>query len=209
MIISDFSWSDETVLTINDTNVTRFPLENLVSQCRISLSIQARNRIGLSAPSESIEFDAFVTGLFSSFVMQSIDIHRCSIIELRQPPSNVDIVEISSKSVTISWQVSMFHFLWIIITLFLLMQYPFVGVCNSSSLEFIIDLIKHGDSIKNRLYRHTSTRLTIYDLQSFTSYIVIIHARNEWGSSPKSIPLLIQTTESGECYSSGGSERVE
>ena len=70
-------------------------------------------------------------------------------------------------------------------------------MCVDSSLEFLIELIDEKNRTSTRVHRNLSTEITLNDLNSFTIYTVIVSAKNKLGISPKSLPLVIQTLESG------------
>jgi hypothetical protein len=50
------SWSNETIIIINNNNITSYLFENIFSKCMISVTIQAVNIVGLSLPSDPIHF---------------------------------------------------------------------------------------------------------------------------------------------------------
>lgn len=52
--IEEFSWSDETVITIDDTDRTIYSFEQIYSKCTLSITVQAVNSIGASLPSDPL-----------------------------------------------------------------------------------------------------------------------------------------------------------
>ncbi|CAF0794841.1 unnamed protein product [Rotaria sordida] len=152
------SWSNETIITINDSNITNYSFENLYSKCIISITIEAINIIGSS--------------LSSKFQFQT------NIKQLLIAPYNLTAINISSKSVMLTW------------------QYPSSPLCNDSFIEYAIEIIdEHNQSII-QTYKHHSTVFEINNLKSFTQYTFVVYAINELGASPKSKSLTIQTSES-------------
>lgn len=83
------SWSNETVVLLNNSATTSYVLDQIMSRCTISLRIQTVNLIGSSLPSDAIQFETRTQ-------------------ELRHAPSNLTMFFLSSKSVTLVWQVSVF-----------------------------------------------------------------------------------------------------
>ena len=49
-------WSNETIITIDDGDVTHYSLGNFYSKCTVSITIEAVNSIGSSLPSEPLHF---------------------------------------------------------------------------------------------------------------------------------------------------------
>ncbi|CAF3429449.1 unnamed protein product [Rotaria socialis] len=78
------SWSNETIVAINDSNITNYLFENLYSKCTISITIKAVNVIGSSLPSH-FQFQA-------------------NIQQLLIAPYDLTTVNLSSKSVILAWQ---------------------------------------------------------------------------------------------------------
>ena len=50
------SWSEETIITLEEPNLTNYSFEHIVSKCLISVIIQAVNQIGISSPSDPLYF---------------------------------------------------------------------------------------------------------------------------------------------------------
>ncbi|CAF0823910.1 unnamed protein product [Rotaria sp. Silwood1] len=153
------SWSNETIIIIDNSDITNYSFENIFSQCMISVIIQAVNIIGSSLPSERIYF-------------------QTNVQQLRVVPYNLTAVDISSKSLILTW------------------QYPSFQICNKSFIEFVIEIIDQYNQTIIKTHNYHSTILTISQLKSYTYYTFVIYARNELGSSPKSKPLKIKTLES-------------
>ncbi|CAF2527441.1 unnamed protein product [Rotaria sp. Silwood2] len=152
------SWSNETIITINDSNITSYSFENLYSKCTISISIEAINIIGSSLPS-NLQF-------------------QTNIKQLLIAPYNLTAINISSKSVMLTW------------------QYPSFQLCNDSFIEYVIEIIDEYNQSISQTFKHDSTAFTINNLKSFAQYTFLVYAMNELGASPKSKPLTIQTLES-------------
>ncbi|CAF1590596.1 unnamed protein product, partial [Adineta ricciae] len=153
------TWSNETIIAVNGTDRTSYSFENYYSKCSMSITIEAVNPIGSSLPSAPLHF-------------------QINPQQLLITPSNLTAIDISSKSVMLSW------------------QYPSFQLCDNSFIEYIIELYDEYTQILFETYRTNSTLLTINDLKSSTGYSLVVYARNEVGPSPKSQPLMIQTLES-------------
>ncbi|UJR10325.1 hypothetical protein I4U23_014531 [Adineta vaga] len=151
-------WSNETIVNIDNQNITTYSFENVFSTCIISVVIQSINAIGMSLPSDPFRFQ--------------MDIKR-----LRIAPYNLIATNISSTSVTITW------------------QYPSFHICNSSFTEFVVEVTNSYNQTHIYTHNYQSMEMTIHQLKSFTNYTVVIYAINELGSSPKSNSLKIQTLE--------------
>jgi hypothetical protein len=54
------SWSNETIITVENNQITNYSFENIFSKCTIAVIIQAVNAIGLSLPSDSIYFQTTI-----------------------------------------------------------------------------------------------------------------------------------------------------
>jgi len=54
------SWSNETIITIDNNEITSYSFENILSKCMISVIIQAVNTIGSSLPSDPIYFQTAI-----------------------------------------------------------------------------------------------------------------------------------------------------
>jgi hypothetical protein len=54
------SWSNETIITVDNNEITNYSFENIFSKCMISVVIQAVNFIGSSLPSDPIHFQTTV-----------------------------------------------------------------------------------------------------------------------------------------------------
>ncbi|CAF4516635.1 unnamed protein product [Rotaria sp. Silwood1] len=152
------SWSNETIITINDSNITSYSFENLYYKCMISITIEAINIIG-SSLSSNLQF-------------------QTNIKQLLIAPHNLTAINISSKSVMLTW------------------QYPSFQLCHDSLIEYVIEIIDEYNQSIIQTYKHDSTVFTINNLKSFTQYTFLIYAINELGASPKSKPFTIQTLES-------------
>jgi len=50
------SWSNETIITINDSDITQYSFENIYSKCILSITIESVNNIGSSLPSNPLHF---------------------------------------------------------------------------------------------------------------------------------------------------------
>ncbi|CAF3435968.1 unnamed protein product [Rotaria socialis] len=83
-------WSNESMIIIDDSDVTNYRFENMFSKCMISLTMQAVNDIGSSLPSEPIHF-------------------QTNTKQLEIAPYNLTAVSISSKSLVLTWQYPSFH----------------------------------------------------------------------------------------------------
>ncbi|CAF4143011.1 unnamed protein product [Rotaria sp. Silwood2] len=152
-------WSNETIITIDNNDITNYLFENIFSKCMISVIIQAVNIIGSSLPSERIYF-------------------QTTAKQLQVAPYNITAIDISSKSLILTW------------------QYPSFYKCNESLIEFVIEIFDQYNQTIIKTHKYHSTILTINQLKSFTYYTFVIYAINELGSSPKSKPLKIKTLES-------------
>ncbi|CAF4437420.1 unnamed protein product, partial [Adineta steineri] len=75
----DLLWSNETIITIDNDDITTYSFENIYSICSISVIIQAVNKIGSSLPSQPFYF-------------------QTNIKRLHIAPYNLKAVNISSKS---------------------------------------------------------------------------------------------------------------
>ncbi|UJR35713.1 hypothetical protein I4U23_028463 [Adineta vaga] len=153
------SWSNETIIIVNDSNHTSYSFDNRYSKCTMSVTIEAVNRIGTSLTSIPLHF-------------------QTNLQQLLIAPHNLTIIDISSKSVILSW------------------QYPSFQLCDNSFIEYIIEIYDESTQTIIQTYRNNLTLLTINDLKSSTRYTFIVYAINELGPSPKSQPLTIQTLES-------------
>ncbi|CAF3590109.1 unnamed protein product [Rotaria sordida] len=153
------SWSNETIIIIDNSDITEYLFENIFSKCMISVIIQAVNIIGSSLPSEPIYF-------------------QTNVKQLQIAPYNLTAINISSKSLILTW------------------QYPSFHICNESLIEFIIEIIDQYNQTIIKNHNYPSTILTISQLKSFTYYTFVIYAINELGSSPRSKSLKIKTLES-------------
>lgn len=50
------SWSNETIIIINDRDQTHYSFDNFYSKCTLSITIEAVNIIGSSFPSHPLHF---------------------------------------------------------------------------------------------------------------------------------------------------------
>lgn len=115
------------------------------------------------------------------------------------PPYNLTAVNISSTSVILTWQVRKTAHLTIEYVFDF--QYPSIYICNESMLKFAIEITDRYNRTITQSHDSYSRMSTINQLKSFTYYTVVIYAINDFGSSPKSEPLNIQTIESGRFHS--------
>ncbi|CAF1443327.1 unnamed protein product, partial [Adineta steineri] len=152
-------WSNATIITINNSDITSYSFDNFYSKCSISITIEAVNTIGSSLPSNPLHF-------------------QTNTKQLLIAPNNLIAVNITSKSVILSWEYSLFH------------------LCDNFNIEYNIELIDTYNQTLIQTYQHNSTVFMIENLKSSTQYTFIVYAINELGSSPKSQLLTIQTLES-------------
>ncbi|CAF0912627.1 unnamed protein product, partial [Adineta ricciae] len=117
--------------------------------------------------------NAIGTSLPSDPFHFQIDVKRLQIA-----PYNLRVTNASFNSVTVAW------------------QYPSFHVCNSSFVEFVIEITNSWNQTDVRTHNYQSRETTIDYLKSFTNYTIAIYAVNELGPSPKSKSLKIQTIES-------------
>ena len=68
-------WSNETIVFINNSETTNYLFDRITSRCTISLRIQAVNAIGMSLPSDAIQFETRAQGL-SCFHFESFHFRR-------------------------------------------------------------------------------------------------------------------------------------
>ena len=97
-------WSEEMIITLEETNLTSYSLENLSSRCLISLIIQAVNQIGISPPSDPLYVQIDNKSKFS--IDAFFGIRKQSSLELPIAPYNLTARNISSRSVIVTWEVS-------------------------------------------------------------------------------------------------------
>ena len=64
-------------------------------------------------------------------------------------------------------------------------------------MEFVIEITDQYHVTRIQTHPYHSRELIIKPLKSFMNYTFVIYVKHEFGSSPKSQPLKIQTTESG------------
>ncbi|CAF1446454.1 unnamed protein product [Adineta steineri] len=86
----DLLWSNETIITIDNDDITTYSFENIYSICSISVIIQAVNKIGSSLPSQPFYF-------------------QTNMKRLHIAPYNLKAGNISSKSAVLTWQYPSFH----------------------------------------------------------------------------------------------------
>ena len=116
------------------------------------------------------------------------------LTESPDPPIDIKISEIESRTVKVSW------------------SHPFSG--NSQILKYLIYLKQHLDlGLFNEQMRNISVPATekfwiISDLMQSTNYTLTLTAVNSIGESEPSIPKYFQTEEEGKLFNSENGKYV-
>ena len=82
----NFSWSNETIIQIENPDRIFYSFENIFTENHFLATVQAENAIGMSIPSDAIQF-------------------QTKAKQLSIAPYNLQLVNISSTSVRLSWEV--------------------------------------------------------------------------------------------------------
>lgn len=71
-------------------------------------------------------------------------------------------------------------------------------MCPYSVIEYEIEIVDRSKQTLVERRKQKSTNLDVENLKSFHDYLFVVYALNEFGRSPPSTPILVQTLESGE-----------